>query len=123
MVRRLAFMSAFALVLSVFASVAFAQQGNCTFAGGRTTCVETTTTTITRERTFNQQCQVGNSGRQGTQEVMVTEEATETTTTTTVFRGQSSNIVSGPTTNTQTSEFEETSRTEGQCKNNPGRQR
>ncbi len=122
MVRRLAFTSAFALVLSVFASVAFAQP-QCTFASGRTTCVETTTTTITRERTFNQQCQVGNSGRQGTQEVMVTEEATETTTTTTVFKGRSDNIESGPTTTTQTSEFVETSKTEGQCKNNPGSQR
>jgi hypothetical protein len=93
-------------------------------------CVETvvTTETVTTPGA-TQPCEVGNSGRTGTQEGTLTQtfRVTTTTTTTTVFRGNpnAGNVISGPTTTTEvdreliSSEFTPT----GKCKNTPGPQR
>jgi len=90
------------------------------------TCEETVVTTETQTTNTTQPCEVGNSGRQGVQAGTLTEtfEVTTTTTTTTVFQGNpnSGKVVSGPTTEEQTtrepisSEFTPT----GPCKNIPG---
>lgn len=78
--------------------------------GTQTTCVVVTEQTVETQRS----CEVGNSGRQGTQEGTVT----TTTTTTTVFPGRSHNPQS-TSTQTVTGDFVAT----GPCKNDPGPQR
>ena len=94
------------------------------------TCVETTTTTVERTEPATQDCQVGQSGRTGTQEGTRTNtyQVTTTTTTVTVYQGMpqpEKTPVSGPTTTTDVSEelitqgpFTPT----GPCRSNPGRQ-
>jgi hypothetical protein len=91
-------------------------------------CVETVVTTETVTTDTTRPCEVGNSGRTGTQAGTLTEtfRVTTTTTTTTVFRGNpnAGNIVSGPTTTTSvdreqiSSDFTPT----GNCRNVPGPQ-
>ena len=74
------------------------------------TCVETTTTTVERtEPATPQACEVGRSGRTGTQEGTQTNtyEVTTTSTTITVYQGIPQpwkTPVSGPTTTTDVSE-------------------
>ena len=66
-------------------------------------------------------CEVGNSGRQGTQEGTLVETFETTTTRTRVFRGMSHNLESDTTTEDRqliSSEFEAS----GNCKNIPGPQ-
>ena len=93
------------------------------------TCVETVTETTFETTAATRSCEVGNSGRMGTQEGTSTQEfqQTTTTTTTTVFKGGSGKkIISGPTTDTVVGPkvpvgdpvFTPT----GGCKNNPGPQ-
>jgi hypothetical protein len=95
------------------------------------TCVETTTTTEERtEPATPQACEVGRSGRTGTQEGTQTNtyEVTTTATTTTVYVGQPAPgkiPVSGPTTVEETSEvlIEEGPFTPtGPCRSIPGPQ-
>ena len=91
-------------------------------------CVETVVTTETVTTDTTRPCEVGNSGRTGTQAGTLTEtfRVTTTTTTTTVFRGNpnAGNIVSEPTTTTSvdrvliSSDFTPT----GNCRNVPGPQ-
>jgi hypothetical protein len=92
---------------------ACADRGGTIVAGerGTTTCQVTTTVPVQTERS----CEVGNSGREGTQQGTVT----ETTTTTIVFNGSSGNVRSSTTGPTEFGDFEAT----GPCKNNPGPQR
>ena len=93
------------------------------------TCVETTTTTEERtEPAPDQACEVGRSGRTGTQKGTQTNtyEVTTTKTTTTVYQGMPAPgkiPVSGPTTVKETSEvlIEEGPFTPtGPCRNIPG---
>jgi hypothetical protein len=95
-------------------------------------CVETTTTTQERTEPATQACEVGRSGRTGTQEGTQTNtyEITTTTTTTTVYQGMPSPgkvPVSGPDTTTTTSDpvlIEEGPFTPtGPCRSTPGPQR
>ena len=95
------------------------------------TCVETTTTTVERtEPATPQPCQVGQSGRTGTQEGTRTNtyQVTTTTTTITVYQGipqPEKTPVSGPTTTTDVSEeliIEGPFTPTGPCRSNPGRQ-
>ena len=91
-------------------------------------CVETVVTTETVTTPAVQACEVGSSGRQGTQAGTLTQtfQVTTTTTTTTVFQGnpQAGNVASGPTTTTDvqrvltSSVFTPT----GNCRNIPGPQ-
>src|SRR5215213_6480901 len=70
-------------------------------------CVETVVTTETETTNTIRPCEVGNSGRTGVQAGSLTKtfRVTTTTTTTTVFQGNpnAGNVVSGPTTDVQTS--------------------
>jgi len=102
--------------------------GMCTFAGGRTTCVQEISRNCTTETTrtpTSQSCEVGNSGRRGTQQgnVVTTTRVCTITERTTVFRGRSEQQES-QTTATRTertvisSQFEAT----GRCRNIPGPQ-
>jgi hypothetical protein len=120
-----------ALVVALSAGTASAvPQCTTTSSMGKSTvqCVETVVTTRTETVATSQSCEVGNSGRQGTQAGTLTRtfEVTTTTTTTTVFQGnpRAGNIVSGPTTTTTTSERligEEFTPT-GKCRNVAGPQ-
>jgi hypothetical protein len=98
-----------ALMVALSGVALASHQGDCNFAGGRTTCVVVTQQTVATERP----CEVGNSGRMGTQAGTVT----TTTTTTTVFRGRSENIES-TNTQTETGPFVAT----GNCRNVSGPQ-
>ena len=87
------------------------------------TCVETTTTTREESEPVTETCQIGQSGRTGTQEGTRTRiyEVTTTTTTVTVYQGIPQpwkTPVSGPTTTTETSDpvlISETFTPTGRC--------
>ena len=101
--------------------------GECTFKSGQTTCVETTTVTTTRTETApaTRPCEVGRSGRTGTQEGTETRtfEVTTTTTTTRVFAGRSENLRSENTETETTEELIDVDFTPtGPCRNVPGPQ-
>ena len=87
------------------------------------TCVETTTSTLEESAPVTQDCQIGQSGRTGTQEGTLTKtyEVTTTETTVTVYQGipqPEKTPVSGPTTTTETSDpvlISETFTPTGRC--------
>ena len=94
------------------------------------TCVEETTRTFTETVNVSRDCEVGNSGRQGTQEGTQTNtfEVTTTTTTKEFFQGNNLNnpqgsqvvsVVESDPVLIEEGEFVAT----GNCKNNPGPQR
>ena len=98
-------------------------QTTCTCERGVQTCRTVTTTTRreTRTRSGRQSCEIGNSGRQGTQAGTFTEvfEITTTTTTTQRFQGcgNRNNPIGQPQTTTTTSErlVSSTFRATGPC--------
>jgi hypothetical protein len=96
-----------ALMVALSSGVASAShEGECTFQGGRTTCVVVVQTT----ETTTQECQFNQGGqRSGEREVTTT----TTTTTTTVFRGRSENVESRDVQTVTTTEV-------GECRNVPG---
>ena len=98
-----------ALMVALSGVASASHAGNCTFERGATTCVVVTQETVATQAP----CQVGNSGRVGTQEGTVT----TTTTTTTVFAGRSEQIRS-QNIETDTGPFVAT----GPCRNVPGPQ-
>lgn len=119
--------AALALMVALSGMASATHAGDCTFAGGRTTCtvvVGQSFETVTETTTTTQSCQVGQSHREGQQEVTTTETYLVTTTTfqETVFRGRSENVESQRTFTTTSRELIDTETSEGQCRNEPGPQ-